>query len=292
METELQSPDDRARQISELLDRRRTAQARALLREALASHPDDADLLLQGARADAMDGDNTSARQTLQRVIARHPEHFGARALLLGLLTEDGDLVLAEQLVLSLITQYPQAPDLYAAYGRVMLRALHFAKARALAQEALRMDPENDFALRVLALCDVIELPRGTDSAALRRLLAEHPEDMHTLSLVVSALIQNGDQRAALRGARELLRSQPNDPHSLTLVQALSVQNHWSMLPLWPLQRYGLGASIALWLGGVVAVRVLGQVNSPAASWASWVILGYVVYSWAWPPLLKRWLLR
>jgi len=292
MDTELSSPDDRVRQISELLDRRRTAQARVLLSEALTTHPDDAELLLQGARADAMDDDNASARETLQRVIARNPEHFGARALLLALLTEDGDLVPAEQLVLSMIEQYPQTPDLYAAYGRVMLRALHFVKARALAQEALRMDPENDFALRVIALCDVIELPRGTDSAALRRLLAQYPEDRQTLSLVVSALIQSGDHRSALRGARELLRSQPNDPHWLSLVQALSVQNHWSMLPLWPLQRFGWGASVALWLGGVVAVRVLGQMNSPAAAWASWVILGYVIYSWVWPPLLKRWLLR
>jgi hypothetical protein len=91
----------------------------------------------------------------------------------------------------------------------------------------------------------------------LRRLLAQYPEDRHTLSLVVTALIQSGDHRSALRGARELLRSQPNDPHWLSLVQVLSVQNHWSMLPLWPLQRFGWGASVALWLGGVVAVRVL-----------------------------------
>jgi tetratricopeptide (TPR) repeat protein len=285
-------PGERAHQIGELLDRRRTAQARVLLGEALAEHPDDADLLLQAARADLQDDDPAAARQTLQQVIARHPQHFGARATLLMVLTEGGELPQAEQLALAMIHDHPQSPDLYAAYGRVMLRALDFPKARALALEALRMDPENDFALRVLALCDLIELPRGTDSAALRRLLADNPDDQHTLHLVVAALVHSGDHRAALRGARELLRAQPNDAQVLGLVQALSVQNHWSMLPLWPLQRFGWGASIALWLGGVVLVRTVNQSHPGAAGALSMVILAYVVYSWVWPPLLKRWLLR
>ncbi|MEO8155835.1 MAG: tetratricopeptide repeat protein [Rhizobacter sp.] len=286
------SASDFALQISELLDRRRSAQARALLTQALLAHPDDVELLLQAARADAIDGKNGSARDTLLRVLQQVPHHFGARAFLLALFTDDGELVQAEQLALSLIAEYPQSPDLYAAYARVMLQALNFAKARALATEALRMDADNDTALRALALCDVIELPRGTDSAALRRLLADHPEDRHTLGLVVSALLNSGDHRSALRGARELMKAQPNDPHWLSLVQALSVQNHWSMLPLWPLQRWGWSASIALWLGGVVGVRALNGINPEAAFWLSCLIIGYVVYSWVWPPILKRWMLR
>lgn len=281
-----------ARQVGELLDRRRSAQARNLLREALASFPDDADLLLQGARADALEDRNASAIETLQRVIARQPDHFGAQAFLLSLLTEEGELAEAERLALGLIAAHPQSPDLYAAYARVMLRALQFPKARALAQEALHLHPENDFALRVLALCDVIELPRGTDSTALRRLLAEHPEDQHLLSLVVTALLQNGDQRAALRGAREMLRQHPDSPHWLNLVQQLSVQNHWTMKPMWPLQRWGWTGSVVLWVGGVVGLRVLGQVSPALAGPASVLWLGYVVYSWVWPPLLRRWLLR
>lgn len=283
---------ERAQQISELLDRRRTAHARVLLRQALQADPDDLELLLQAARADALDDNNASARQTLQRVLEQSPDHFGARAFLLALLTEDGDLVQAEQLALSLIADYPQSPDLFAAYSRVMLQALHFAKARALASEALRMDADNDMALRALTLCDLVELKRGTDSVALRRLLAEHPEDRHTLSLVVAALVNSGDHRAALRGARELLRAQPNDPHWLSLVQSLSAENHWTMLPLWPMQRWGWAASVALWGGGVVLVRATNNVMPAAAGWVSALIVAYVVYSWVWPPILKRWVSR
>jgi tetratricopeptide (TPR) repeat protein len=279
---------DLARQIDELLDRHRLAHARNLLREALASAPDDERLLLLGARADLLEDDHASARQTLERVLARHPGHFMASYMLLNVLTGQGELVEAERLALSLIAVAPQSADLFAAYSRVMLRALLFPKARALAQEALRMDPDNDYAMRMLALCDLIQLRRGTDSAALQRLLADNPEDQSTLSLLVWTLYQQGQRRAALRGARELLRSSPGDPGSLEIVRALSAENHWSMKPLWPLQRFGWAGSMALWLGGVLAVRALSQTQSAAASWLSWSIVGYCVYSWVWPPLFKR----
>jgi tetratricopeptide (TPR) repeat protein len=286
------SPADQHRRISELLDRRRVAHARNLLAKALAEYPDDADFLLLGARADLIEEDHASARSTLERVIARDPDHFGARALLLAVLTADSDLASAEQLALGLLRDHPQSAWLYAAYGRVMLKALHFAKGRALAQEALRLDPHEDEALRVLALCDVVELRRGTDSGALQRLLADDPNDRHTLSLVVTALIQDGQNAAALRGARELLRADPNDTHSLQVVKALTVDEHWSLKPLWPMRRFGWGGSIAIWVGSIVGMRALAQSHPEAAGVLSWVILVYVVYSWVWPPLLKRLLLR
>jgi tetratricopeptide (TPR) repeat protein len=283
---------DQRHRISELLDRRRVAHARSLLSQAFAAHPDEAELLLLGARADLLDDDHHSARRTLEHVISREPDHLGARAMLLSLLAADGELVAAEQLALSMLREHPQSAWLYAVYGRVMLQALQFPKARELAQEALRLDPHEDEALRLLALCDVVERRRGADSAALQRLLAQNPDDRQTLGLVVTALIHDGQSSAALRGARELLRADPNDAHWLAVVKALTVDTHWSLKPLWPLQRFGWGGSIALWLGGIVAVRALAQADSAAASVLSWVILGYVLYSWVWPPLLKRWLLR
>lgn len=283
---------EQRQRISELLDRRRVAQARSLLAQALAKQPDDTGLLLEGARADLIDDDHVSARSTLESIIAREPDHFAARALLLVVLTADNELVPAEQLALSLLHEYPQSAWLYAVYGRVMLKALQFAKARALAQESLRLDPHENEALRVLTLCDVIERPRATDSAALQRLLADNPEDLDTLGLVVVALLHDGKEAEALRGARELLRADPSNPQWLEMVKALTVDNHWSLKPLWPLKRFGWGGSVALWLGGIVAVRALAQSNAEAAGLLSWLIVGYVVYSWVWPPLLKRLLLR
>jgi tetratricopeptide (TPR) repeat protein len=292
MTNEALSAEDGARQAGELLDRRRVFQARQLLSLALQAHPDHPELLFEAARADAIEDKNESARATLADVLRQDPQHFNARVLLMFLLMDDNDLVEAERLALSLLHEYPQSAYLYAAYARVMLRALYIGKARALANEALRLDPDSEDALRARALCDVIELPRGTDSAALSRLIAHNPEDQHTLALMVAALSHEGKDREALRGARELLRAQPDNPHWLALVRNLSVQTHWTMLPLAPLQRFGWSGAIGLWIGSIVLVQVLARTAPSVAGPASLFIFGYCVYSWVWPPILRRWLLR
>jgi len=292
MSSESISAEDGARQVGELLDRRRVFQARQLLRVTLDAHPDHPDLLFEAARADAIEDKNDSARDTLAEVLRHEPGHFNARVLMMFLLIEDNELVEAERMALALLHEYPQSAYLYAAYARVMLRALHIGKARALANEALRLEPDSEAALRARALCDVIELPRGTDSAALSRLIAQNPEDQHTLALMVAALASEGKNREALRGARELLRAQPDNRAWLGLVQDLSVQTHWTMLPLLPLQRFGWSGVIGLWIGGIVLVQILSRTVPSVAGNASLVIFGYCVYSWVWPPILRRWLLR
>ncbi len=291
MDLDIPSSDQRARQVSELLDRGRVSLARDTLRAALAADPQHPDLLFQAARAEAQANDHRAARSTLGRVLQIEPGHLGARLLILWLLTEDGELVDAEELALALLHERPDWPDLYAAYARVMLRALKLGKARDLCKAGLRLDPDNDSALRTMALCDLIERPGGADSEALRKLLASHPNDQHVLSLVVVGLSQAGRSREALRGAKELLRMQPNEPQWLENVRRLRFATHWSMLPLWPLHRFGWGASIAMWIGGILVVRMLGRDQPTLANTLSWIIFGYAIYSWVWPPLL-RWLLH
>lgn len=292
MSGEILSADEATRLAAELLDRRRTGQARRVIAQALEVEPRHAGLLFQSARADWIEDDNASARQTLGHLLDSDPHDVDARLLLLALLTEDGELVQAEQLALGLLHEFPVWPGLYAAYSRVMLRALLIPKARALADEALRLAPDSDEALRAQALCDIADGRRGIDSQALQRLLMEHPEDQHTLALVVTSLVHDGQHVAALRGAQALLRAQPDNGQWLNLVRELSVQNHWAMRPLWPLQRWGWGASAGLWLGGIVATRLLGQVWPALAGPATAVVLGYAVYSWVAPSLIRRWVLR
>ena len=288
MDIPIPSSDQSAQQVSELLDRGRVALANTALRAALAADPQHVELLFQAARAEMLADDNRAARGTLGQVLQIEPGHLPARLLLLWLLTEDGELVEAEVLALELLRERPDWADLYAAYGRVMLRALKLGKARELCREGLRLDPDNDSALRTMALCDLVERPGSTEGEALRKLLAQNPNDQHVLSLVVVALSQAGRSREALRGAKELLRLQPNEPQWLQNVRQLRFATHWSMLPLWPLHRFGWAASVALWMGGIVAVRTLGRSDPGLANTLSWVIVGYAAYSWLWPPLLRR----
>lgn len=280
--------DESARRITELLDRRRTDPARELLKEAIGRHPNDSRLMVQAARADMQDSDNLSARATLARLMASEPGHVGARLLMLSILIDDNELPAAEELALALLREFPASADLYAAYGRIMLAALQLPKARALGNEALRLDPDSEMALRVLALCDIVERPSGSDSDALRRLLAENPEDQDTLALMVTALVHRREYAAALRGAQELLRMQPDNPAWVNLVRELRYDRHWSMRPLWPLQRFGWTGSVALWVGFLIGSRVVAAVLPDWAAAINLVFLAYVIYSWVWPSLLRR----
>lgn len=279
-------------QLDALLERRRTDAARSLLASALKEFPDDPDLLFQAARADWIDDRPAQARDTVNQLLRHAPEHHGGRVLLFELMLEAGEVAAAEALVLQLLRENPFDGDLCARYARLMLRTLHFDKARRLAAEAVRLDPGSDVGLRAMALCDLVTKRRTMDSEALQRMLQQHPDDYHTLELVFVALLQDGRAHAAHALAKALLRARPNDPVALQRVQALQLQTHWSMWPLWPLTRFGWPAVIVLWLGSVLALNLLRGPAPQLAAALSPLLLGYVIYSWVWPPLLKRWLQR
>jgi tetratricopeptide (TPR) repeat protein len=152
--------------IEELLDRRRTAAVRPLIAAALREDPYDAELLYLAARADWIDDANTSAREHLTQLLQREPHHTPARALLVMVLTEENQLPQAEEIVLSLLREHPRWPHLYVLYARVMLHALNVEKASALASEALRMAPDDADALRLRALCDLVQGTRGAQGPA------------------------------------------------------------------------------------------------------------------------------
>ncbi len=281
-----------ARQAEELLDRRRVPQARALLARALQRDPGHPRLLLESARADYIEDAYGRARQTLGELLATVPDDVGARWLLCLVEMADGRLPEAEELVLGLLRESPGVAAFWAGYSRLMLRALLFEKARALADEALRLAPDDDSALRAAALCDMVDRPRSRDSAAMARLIAADPDDVHTLHLVVVALANAQRLGEARRLAQELLRAQPDDPQMLSLLHQLRLQTHWTLWPLRPLQRWGWYASVGLWVFAIVGLQVLQRTAPAMAGPATMVLLAYVIYSWVWPPLLRRWLER
>lgn len=283
-------PDAAAARASELLDRDRIAQARQLLAPALREYPSHSGLLYELARADYLADDNDAARATLARVLEQEPHHVNGRILMCQLEQEAGNLARSEELILDLLRENPAQDLFYALYARLMLRALDFDKASRLADEALRLDPQSDAGLRARALCDLVMQKDGQPSASLVRLVAGSPNDLHTMHMVAVALVHAHRTREAYQLARELLRANPNNAAMLNLVRALRVDRHWSLAPLWPLQRWGWSGSIGLWIGSLVLLRVLGQTAPAWVGPVATALLVYVVYSWVWPPLLRRWL--
>ncbi|HEX6636649.1 MAG TPA: hypothetical protein VF033_03240, partial [Steroidobacteraceae bacterium] len=92
----------------------------------------------------------------------------------------------------------------------------------------------------------------------------------------------------AHRVAQGAMRADPANQHLVELVRELRIQNHWSMKPLWPLQKWGWGASIGMWLGAVITFRVLDKAAPGIALPAALVWIAYAIYSWVWPSLIRK----
>ena len=269
------------------IERRRLVDAKRVLAQALTHFPQDPDLLFHSAQAEWLDDENEASENTVRQVLVVDPMHAPARQLLASMLVERGEYADAELLLIGLLREYPESAELYGRYSRLMLRALHLEKAEQLAREGLRYDPEDNECLMAAALCETAR-SGARPNAGLQKLLVAHPESMSSVHALVVALVDSGRVAEAHRIAQGAMRVDPANEHLVRLVRELRIQNHWSMKPLWPLQKWGWGASAAMWLGGIIVIRALSKSAPELATPVAFTWLGYCIYSWVWPPLIRR----
>ncbi len=279
------------REALALVERHRYAQAEIAVSRGLREFPDSIELQYLAAFIDYASNRPQQAMRSLQALLSQAPQHYGARTLHAHLLERDQQWVEAERVWIDLLRDYPRSAECFAGYGELMLKTLHLEKARRLAEEGLRRSPDHHGCLYLAAMIDLIHHRDGDPSEHLQRMLREHPEHVRSALALIVALSARGNDRGALRVAQELLRNQPNSQHLLALVRNLKARTHWSMLPLYPMQRWGWSAAIALTLVGIVGLQLGAQTFSPAVSdTLTGVWLAYVIYSWTWPKLLRRYL--
>ena len=293
----MSTPDDSGptlgallQQAHALIDRRRFPQARQLLATAAQSHPDNPRVLYLIAFIDYSEGKLDDADETVSSVLLQDPEHYGGRTLRAELHEARKQFAQAETVWIELLRDHPEDADLYASYAELMMQTLHLDKAQRLMQEGLRLEPNHPKCLYIAALIHIIQ-GRSSDSENehLQRLLTEYPERIQTLLTLVVALSQRGDNRSALRVAQQLLAMRPDSPHYLTLVKELKLQTHWSLLPLYPMQRWGWGgAGVVTVLGIGIVHAARSSLTTDLASAIAYVWLAYVVYSWIWPGILRK----
>jgi tetratricopeptide (TPR) repeat protein len=279
-------------QLDGLIERGRYAQARSLLGDALGHYPDDSDLLFSSAHIDYLTDDPESARRTLEQILAHDPGHYSARSLMINLHQEAEELEQAEILLLELLRDYPEESYLYARYAMLMYRTMHIDKAQQLAHEALRLDPNSELALTACLIGDMIDGRPGAERASLASLMQGHPESEHTARMLITYLVDRGRYRAAKRIAIELLKLYPNAPEVLELVVSLESLSHWSVLPLWPFNRWGWVASAGFYFLMLLAMNFIRRTDPQAANTALYILVGFCAYSWIYPPILLRRLKR
>jgi tetratricopeptide (TPR) repeat protein len=286
----LASASDLQQQAAYLIERRRYALAASVLATALSHYPDDSDLLFYSAQVDYLTDEKEQAFHTLQQVLSRSPHHFGARTLMFQLHQDRDEHAQSEQVLLDLLRDYPEHAWLYARYALLMYRTLHIEKAKALSKEALRLDPESEDALIACLFGELIDGKRGSQHASLAELIRKHPENESTAYMLVAHLTQQGRYAAARRIAIEILHMHPHSRQALETVVHLDQASHWSMLPLWPMNRWGWAASGVIYVLSVVILGLLRKHAPESAGPASMLLLAFVVYSWVYPPLFARWM--
>ena len=290
-----QGPEGSARsvpvtsQLAYLVERRRFDEARRLLGNLLAEHPEDPDLLFYGAYIDYFEKRPEQAMETLEKVLSLDPRHESARRLLFHIHNAERRFAEAEGVVIDLIKDYPEDADLYAQYSMLMLETQHLEKAQKLAEQAVRLGPGDEQALLASALCAFVANPSPEANHRLQELVRRYPDSVRTVITMVMVLADRGRHKEAHLLSQELLRAYPDNEPLVDMVVALRVQNHWSLKPLWPMQRFGWAGSAGLWVVFVVLFAVLPK--TPLAPWQGpilVVVLIYVVYSWIYPSILSR----
>jgi len=223
-----------------LLDTRRDKDAEVMLREALATHPLDAQLHSLLAFALYRQERNEEALIEANTSIGLAPDAascYYVKALILVAMDLPGQALPAIQQALRLD---PEVARYHGVMGLAYLQQKLWRKALTAAEAGLRFDAENVTCANVKARAQVM-LGRHADAEQLLdTVLAQDPENATTHANRGWALLQNGDYQGALLAFREALRLDPmSDWARGGIVEALKARN-----PLYrPLLRYFLWMS-------------------------------------------------
>jgi predicted Zn-dependent protease len=277
-------------QLERLLEQRRFGKARELIQELFAEDPQHPTAHLWAARLALAEDDTRSARSHVREVLRQDPEDFEARHVLFQVELEERRWAEAEEVLLGLLRERPEDPDLLTNYSWLMLCTVHVQKARELQREAIRRQPDHHGARVVGALLSLVEGAGGRARWEAAQLLREDPQGEARLSVLFAVLVNEGRHREALEIGRELLRLDPGDEELVEALIELRALTHWAAWPAYPFVRWGWAASAVVWVAAMVGVRLLATVDTRAAAILAFTFLAYVVYSWTFMPILRRWL--
>jgi tetratricopeptide (TPR) repeat protein len=196
----------------------------------------------------------------------------------------------AEQLIIELIREHPGNAAFLACYAQLMLFTLNLGKARALVDAALELDASNLSARRVDVLLSLVEGRRERAESRVEELVAEDPNYLRVGHVLLESLIAARRFADALEVAQQMLRVAPHHENMMETIISLRAQTHWLSLPLWPSQRWGWMASGVAWGAAMLVFTALRGRQPQAALVFGAAYLAWAIYTWAYGPLMTRWL--
>lgn len=279
-------------QLAELVNRERWDQAGRELPAAFAIDPDNfRNHILAGIVAVEQE-DIETARRHAEKALSANPVHFDGLFLLYRVQQATGDLAAAENTLLEMLALYPHNAALHAQYADLMLSTLHVGRARELAREALRLQPDLQSATIIEILADVVEGHGKAARERLATLIKRNPENQEVAMALAVVLHKERRYLEAMDVMRGVLRANPGDVAALDWVIGLAARAHWTGIPCWPVMRYGFAGKMFVYLGGITAVKLAAVFASdlvdPFA--LAIVVFAYLLYIIVQPALMQRWI--
>jgi tetratricopeptide (TPR) repeat protein len=264
--------------------------AEAMLRRLLSQEPDDPDLLAILALVLSDSGRPEEALEAAGRALAGDPDsvmaHMGRAHALLALERPDEALAAAWEAV----RLDPDDADTHQLVAVICGSKGHWDGARSAAERALAIDPESEVALGIRAGALAMTSRDDEWRAAARETLAAAPHDAVAHTLAGVAHLYGGGERDAVEHFREALRLDPGDEAAQAGLAEAMKAAHPLFRPmfrffLWQ-ERVGTGTMVAIWIGGVVVVRLLWQgLGGVIGAVALGLWLAFLVLTWAAVPL-------
>ncbi len=186
-------------------------QALPLLERAVALDPRDARLHRQLGNALARLGDLPAARPRLEQALALDPANEKIRTDLINLLKGLKDVPAADEIVRAGLVTNPSSTAFRFEAGLAAARQGHTEEAIGFFTEVWKQQPDQTAAPCELAALYFASGRAGTGQAVLEQILADHPDDPATLTLLVRRGIEVRDARTGdwLRRAQATGKSLP-----------------------------------------------------------------------------------
>jgi Flp pilus assembly protein TadD len=187
----------------------------------------------------------------------------------------------------------PHVPDLHAHRALILarrkpksFRMASFREARAAVDEALRLDPQSEVALRVRAQVALLSGDTHHADAYADGVLAAEPDDEFSHLFRGSVHADRADFKRAVRHFEEAARLNPESPDAGEALREARVGAHPLLAIVRPVWRFGRMRS---WLVYLAVISALALARLPSIRYAVIGIwLAMIVLSWTAPPLLRR----
>lgn len=227
-------------------------------------------------------GDPKAAVEAAQTGLEHDPSDFILLDILALAQLEAGRKKDARATIDSALLLYPESAELHAHRALILARCAKrpfrltsYTKARAEAEEAVRLDPDSETALHVRARIAAMSRDPRADAYAAE-LLERNPESESAHVISGTARAKRGDLRDGLDHFVEAARLDPSDPQLAWLGRRSRALQRWYAQPLLFLERLTRGHVRVGWVVIILATRSLHLAVLNAAAILFWIYMWVV----------------